>query len=160
MQEINIGDIKELDGVMDGIVNEAVDALKNMNWGPLFAEYTIDLEELHRNYFDSEASPIDVAWAPLSARTIKAKGHAEKLVDTGEMQASLIANAEHAVRELNVSSTEVHLKFGTDVSYAGYHITGTNKMPQREQVGVSEEVVDVWQAEIMDNVILAMQETR
>lgn len=97
------------------------------------------LESKHLEYFESETSPAGEQWAPLSAVTITAKGHATKLIESGEMVESVAnSGAPSAIRRTN----QVSLEFGTSREFAGVHQEGSDKVPQREFVGADEQAMD------------------
>lgn len=77
-------------------------------------------------------------WAPLKPNTIadrvrKGYGAGPILWRTGELAHSLSGDSGYAVKEVRPDGVTV----GTSLPYAGYHQTGTKKMPMRRVVGLS-----------------------
>ena len=59
------------------------------------------LEQLHKNYFESETGPGGNKWAPNSAATIARKGHGDVLQDTLKLMKALTqTGAPGALREV------------------------------------------------------------
>ena len=117
-----------------------------------------DLETLHAQYFVSNTDPVGKPWPPLAASTVRAKGHDTILVDTGKLRASLIGKTGDSIREVFVEGETHGLMFGTDLEYAHYHLTGTNRMPARPEVGISNEVMDAMTGRMLDFAIEELKE--
>ena len=83
-------------------------------------------------------------WAPLDpmyAARKRAQGFGSKiLVRTGRLRDSLTSRGADAVFDPQPLSVAV----GTGVPYAGYHQTGTRRMPKREPVRISETQARGW----------------
>ena len=95
-----------------------------------FGEIMGDIE---REQFETEGHG---EWPGLAASTIERKGHSEILVDTGKLRDSLVNPA--AAMQISARS----MSYGTDVDYAGYHQSGTPKMPQRQVISDPFRVED------------------
>ena len=130
----------------------SADACKNLRpvWDDVYDDF-LDREE---DVFDSEggsgSKPREMGggawggWAPLSpsyAAQKAAEGFGNRiLVRTGRLKASLTSRGAGSVFRSDAKSMAV----GTSVPYAGYHQTGTRKMPKREPIRVSEAAVRHW----------------
>lgn len=140
------------------------DYLKDLSRDFLAATFTNELErfqrtleEAHLGGFHSGMSPTTEQWAPLAPSTVKKKGHATILVDTGKLQRSLTdAGAEDAIRDIIAEPPQHGLVFGTSVEYAGFHQFGTVRIPQREHVGMGEEELDELVNLVADGVVRAL----
>jgi phage gpG-like protein len=77
-------------------------------------------------------------WAPLSPQYAidKARKYGSQpiLVASGAMRASLMGGSGNISRQIPEG-----LVFGTDVSYARYHQTGTSRMPQRRILDLTSD---------------------
>lgn len=83
-----------------------------------------------RRINETKTDPAGVAWKPLAAATVKRKGTSNILVDTGRLMGSISS-----------SVFANHAEVGTNVKYAKYHHTGSQKVanrpPKRQFLGVS-----------------------
>ena len=78
--------------------------------------------------WSTQGAAIGFHWAP------RAEGGGEQLlVATGALRASLTG-------EGSGETTELELRFGTDVPYARFHQYGTSKMPARPFMGIPPDV--------------------
>lgn len=92
-------------------------------------------KEMFSGQHDSNGNP----WAPLKPSTIKRKGHSRILFDKGELESSLITVGGPN----NIASTDrTSLIYGTSDKKAGFHMDGTDRMPARPPVGLSDETID------------------
>jgi phage gpG-like protein len=100
-----------------------------------------DLLNMEFDLFQSEgASGASGKWADLAPSTIARKGHDTILQDTGELMASLTQRDAQGERGGNIFEvTPEHLRFGTSDPVAGYHQSGTSRMPQRKVIDLKEE---------------------
>lgn len=129
-------------------------AFRDCDYEPTLRQVLPELAQDHAGFFgqarDSGGSP----WPPLSPVTVAAKGHSTILVDSGALRASLtqpggpnnVAAASHR-----------GLIFGTADHKAGYHQTGTSKMPARPPVGLTEQRLDSICEAVADTVIEALK---
>lgn len=90
------------------------------------------LRGIERELFDTEGKG---TWAPLAASTIARKGNDRILVDQGALMKSLTEQSGGDHFEV-IQRTE--LFFGTSDPKAGFHKTGTSKMPARDPLKVDE----------------------
>jgi len=91
------------------------------------------IDETERRWFANG----DGSWKPLSPRTIKRKGHAFPLVETGNMYNSLNYRRE----EKNALSINVPLGGrNNNPDVPAYHQYGTRRMPQRKILVASEKM--------------------
>lgn len=72
-------------------------------------------------------------WAALHPLTIKKKGHATRLVDSGAMSR---ANKVIAHFKLGARGMFVNINFRNLMPYSGWHQQGTTRMPQRKVLEV------------------------
>jgi len=118
----------------------------------VFLESQVDeLQMDHAEFFSASKSPSGNKWADLAESTIRRKGHSTILVETDKLRQSLTeAGANFALREFFRESDAVALEFGTAVPYAHWHMTGTETMPARPEVGFSRTRVEKIQEELAD----------
>lgn len=144
---LRLRDRIEIDG-FDGLFDLVSHMFKRMEEPTLQREQwqtTVEvLEDLHREYFASATSPDGDKWEPLAASTVKAKGNAKILVDTGALFQSLTdSGASDAIRETDPD----FLLFGTRREWAWVHMFGIDKpgrprLPARVHTGISDAGVD------------------
>jgi len=77
------------------------------------------------------------SWPPLKPATIKRKGHANVLIDSGAMMAS----TEISKHGNEVILTVPHGGKNRSTAVPGYHQTGTRTMPQRKVVDVTPQLM-------------------
>lgn len=89
----------------------------------------------HAERWPRATAPNGRPWKPLRPSTIRRKGHSRILVDTSRLQESVV-NPSHPdhVREV----LDRGLTFGTSVPYGIFHQDGTQRLPQREFLGMNE----------------------
>jgi len=84
-------------------------------------------------------------WAPLNpdyAARKQAQGYGTKiLVRTGRLKGSL---TERSHADAVFQPRELGMSLGTRVPYAGYHQTGTSRMPAREPIRINEAQARRW----------------
>lgn len=108
---------------------------------PAWAAIMLRLAEAEKRQFDSEGQRASGGWAPLAASTLARKqrlGLDPRILHaTGRLAASLTAPLPggDAIRE----ALPLEMRFGTDVPYAGFHQTGTSRMPQRRPLETTEQ---------------------
>ena len=114
-----------------------------------------DLEEFHAGWFSTARAPSGMAWETLKPETIARKGHATILVDTGKLKASLTSRSGDSIREIVSEGMNHGLSFGTSVEYSIYHQDGVpeNKLPQREHVGINDEILNDFMERIADRTV-------
>jgi len=117
-----------------------------------------DLEEYHAGWFANEHSPSGSTWPPLSPNTKKRvgiEGPDKILVDTGKLRASLTGRSSDSIREIVSEGLNHGLSFGTSVEYSIYHQTGVpeNNLPQREHIGINDEILDDFAERIADRTV-------
>ena len=87
------------------------------------------MSEVERRQFDTHG---DGSWPPLAETTLAQKeAHgwpSDPLVRTGDLKESLVDPGRAA------DSGPLHMNYGTDVPYAGFHQDGTSRMPQRQVI--------------------------
>lgn len=114
------------------------------------------LADGERDAFASQQTPGGEAWAALAASTVKKKGHAVILFETGKLRDSL--STVGGPGNINAVSERGSL-FGTDVEYSLFHTTGTKRMPQREHVGTNDAAVDRLAASVADYAVEQLRAT-
>ena len=100
----------------------------------VFRSLIEDFERLSQEQFDSEGRRSSGGWEPLAESTIRRKGHAQPLMDTGWLRGSLVGAGRGSVREV----TKDHMRLGTEVPHAGFHQHGTSQMPRRRVIELTE----------------------
>jgi phage gpG-like protein len=103
-----------------------------------FTEIADDLQADFTLNMATEGALFGGGWAPLAPSTIadrvrKGYGAGPILYRTGALANSLSGDNSGAIKEVTPASVTV----GTAVPYAGYHQTGTKKMPMRRIIGLS-----------------------
>ena len=78
-------------------------------------------------------------WAPLSPITIARKGHNQILIDTSNMRRAVGISE---VTDTRVVITVPHGGRSNDKAVPGYHQYGTDKIPQRKIVEVTDRLMD------------------
>ena len=119
-----------------------------------------EVDEETRERFANQVASNGEAWAPLAPSTVKRKGHARILMETGRLGVSL-SEATHpdAVVEIVDEPGQGGFSRGTAVEYAGFHQTGTARMPARPPVGVSEEYCDGFAERAADHLVEHLKRT-
>lgn len=141
---------------LDAVLSDAME----VEFAPLLEEFHGDLEAAHAEGFAGAVSPGGRAWPKLAPSTIRRKGHATILVDSGRLRASLQGRTADSIREVvDEGLGRAGLSFGTDVEYAKFHQEGTARIPQREHVGAGEELIQQFENAIADTFIRAITET-
>lgn len=91
---------------------------------------------VEQHQFASEGRFASGGWAPLAESTLAQKTGPSILDETGELRASLTERGDpHQIFDVG----DEYLLFGTDLDYAGYHQTGTSRMPRRRPLELREE---------------------
>lgn len=137
-------------GVLDGVVEEfATTPLREFAEGQV-AIVERDNDERLRN----AVGPNGGAWAKLAPSTVAKKGHDLILVDTGALGRSLLhSNDSDAVVEVFDEPGRAGFSRGTSVEYAGFHMSGTARMPARPMVGLEPEYIDALSEDFADTLI-------
>lgn len=112
-----------------------------------------DLEDVHGQWFSQAKSPAGRKWPALKPATVKRKGHDTILVDTGKLKASLEGRSGDSIREIVSEGMNHGLSFGTSVEYSIYHQEGGQHLPQREHVGINDEILDDFAERVAERTI-------
>ena len=117
---------------------------------PLLEAFADDAQRLLSAQFESEGiALLGASWAPLAASTLAAKEAAgldlRILHATLRLRDSLERTTADTVRRITSDSATV----GTTVPYAGYHQTGTTRMPQRRIVAVRPQDRRRWRDAVL-----------
>lgn len=113
-----------------------------------------EVEAETRERFAGQIDSNGTAWPPLKPATIKRKGHARILVETGRLGVSLVEDGHpDAVIEIIDEPGQGGFSRGTGVEYAGFHQTGTKRMPARPPVGVTEAYCDGFAERAADHLV-------
>ena len=147
----------ELQSVFDGIA----DQYKAIDYGDTIKGFVSDLQQQHSKQFQSGTDSDGNSWAPLKESTIKRKGHGVILIETEQLMNSLTqGGAKGSITEFGGRNGSVvgSLMFGTDDRTAGFHQSGTSRMPARPPVGVSEETLTKMTNDIADATVEGMKE--
>ena len=100
---------------------------RSTDWSGVFRAAMRDLEESHSKHFGTNGGG---TWKPVySSWKTEEYGAGGILVRTGTLKRSLtLRNARGAIRDIGAQRAT----FGTSVSYAHFHQTGTENMAKRE----------------------------
>ena len=97
--------------------------------------------------FASRGRSTGIAWAPLSPAYAAWKNSAYPgrplLVLTGRMKESFSASSRDLIYNRKQKNYKM-LTLGTRVPYAGYHQSGTSKMPRRPLFVVKQQIANRW----------------
>ena len=119
------------------------------------------LEQLHKNYFESETGPGGNKWAPNSAATIARKGHGDVLQATLKLMKALTqTGAPGALREVFDEGPNAGLTFGVDdneIPYWKYHDTPGGNLPWRPHIGMVEPELEVIAKDLLNHQIEGMK---
>ena len=104
------------------------------NYRPAWPAITALYRQMMSEQFDSQGSRGGRRWVPLSPaykrwKDIVAPGM-PILVLSGKMKASLVGRTGDTIEQFRPSSVTL----GTRIRYAGYHQTGTRRMPARPPI--------------------------
>lgn len=147
-----IGSFKELGGILLDIQQK----FDHADFSDTMTGFIPQLEQEQRAAFALERSPGGEQWPPLAASTIARKGHARKLYESGALMAAMIDHtAAHHVGEV----FPFGLTYGTDLEYAGFQNFGTQRIPQREFAGMSEETADLLAGRVADDLVEKLKYT-
>lgn len=143
MPTLTVDSFEELQEVYDSVA-EDFNQLDYTDW---MVKELDNLARWENDLFVNAVGPDGGAWPPLAASTIRRKGHAAILVDTGALFRSLTArglrqSTGDAVREAIQTETGGHLSFGTSVPYSVYHDRASGSRPARRHVGINESYLD------------------
>lgn len=134
-------------------VEQGIQRIREGDFTPPFRKAMKDFEEYHDFYFEEEVAYTGVPWAELSPITIEAKGHDTILFDTGRLRDSLTKNTPDAIREIAGDVYSPSFSFGTYVEYAAYHQAGTNNLPARPPVGITEQGLELLGEDVFDHIV-------
>jgi phage gpG-like protein len=107
---------------------------RSVQAAPVLESVGFFLSRVEREQFDSQGSRSGRPWAPLAPSTVARKGHDEILVDSGALRDSFIYGDSNNIWEV----TNEFLRFGSSVEYGGFHQSGTEHMPQRKVMDLTE----------------------
>lgn len=140
---------------LDRLFAGVVESFRAVEWDDWLETELRELEIEHAKYFVARVGPDGKSWAPLAPSTIRRKGHATPLVDTGRLRDSLTKpqsefGFRYAVDSWPSRATAI---FGTDAPYSVYHDTGTDRMPARRHVGVYEKYANQLAVRAVEHVL-------
>ena len=100
--------------------------------------------------FQQSKDPSGAVWKPLKRK--RPKGHNQgtrPLIDTGDMQASIISTGTGHLQEV----TDDSAMMGTEDRKAAFHQFGTSRIPARPFVGISDEMADLAAEMVADELV-------
>lgn len=148
--------ILESIGQMNEVFADIERVVGDMDYSFVLEQSLEDIAAGEKEAFDAGTAPGGGPWAPLAPSTIKRKGHAVILYETGDLERSLVeVDGPGNIAEASARG----LVFGTDIEYALFHDTGTSRMPQRQPVGVSEETIDKIANRVADETVRILVES-
>ena len=147
---VTINTQSEFYALLQGVVTD----FSRMRFEPLLERGFRMLEEEHGVRFALESDPDGNPWQPLAPSTIKRKGHAIRLLETGRLRGSLRDRA-HAdgIRQKWDEWPQAGLIFGTSVPYGMFHETGGPNLPKRPFMGMAEHSLDLFTEHTADYVL-------
>ena len=120
------------------VLTDIQDRLKDADYSDPLGESQQDIAEFEAGMFAGGFDSNLVDWPSLKPSTIKRKGQDRILVETGALMASLVSVGGPG----NINEVESRgMLFGTEVEYALFHQTGTQRMPARPPVGMAEDTL-------------------
>jgi phage gpG-like protein len=120
------------------------------NMRPVWDEIADDYARFQKARWSSHGVSAGSAWPPLAASTVahKRRSGGTMMVESGDLRKSLTQ------RPFGLELiTDQELVIGTNVRYAGYHQTGTRRMPAREVIGIPRPVQELWSRRLMKHII-------
>lgn len=103
------------------------------------------VDEVHRYETDVFATGGHGTWPALDPETAARKGSSRILVDSGDLLAALTSSADLLGDSLAVTA---------DVAYAGFHKTGTGRMPRRDPAPEPPaSVTGEWARTLLDAIV-------
>jgi phage gpG-like protein len=136
--EVTLEGTNELKAAFAMVEKGATDLRELGTWKAVGSEFY----KIEKEQFDSEGSGPSGKWKALSSgyAAIKAKkwGSVRILQASGRMYKSLTSKGGDSVFE----ETAQELTIGTSVSYAGFHQSGTRKMPKRPPIDLGQPQLD------------------
>ncbi len=141
--------------LMQGVVTD----FSRMKFGPLLQRGMRMLEEEHGVRFAAQKDPDGNEWQPLAPATIKRKGHAIRLYETGRLRGSL-RDQKHSdgIRQTWDEWPQAGLIFGTSVPYGIFHETGGPNLPRRPFMGMAERSLDLFTEHAADYVLAELMQ--
>ena len=141
---------------LDRLYRGVVDQFKAIRFNDFLQREMRRLEIYHNLQFGTEAGADKARWPALAPATVKKKGHAKILVETGKLRSSLTQTAaDGAIRYTWDEPGKAGLSFGTDVPYSQYHSEidrPGKRLPTREHVGINPAYFDAFCGRAMDHV--------
>lgn len=108
------------------------------DYRPAWPDVQAAMEAVEEAQFSSQGAHGSGGWAPLNPRyaAYKAATYGAKpiLERTGDLKASLTGKTGKSVREMR----RLEFQYGTRVPYAGFHQSGTSRMPRRKLIDLNE----------------------
>jgi phage gpG-like protein len=106
-----------------------------VNARPAFEAIGQLLFDLEREQFSSEGGRASGGWAALADSTVRSRGSSGPILkSSGALEASLTGRGG----DNTFRASDEFLLFGSSVDYAGFHQTGTSRMPQRRPLELTE----------------------
>jgi phage gpG-like protein len=147
---IAIEEIGQLRALIADVQHQAT----HVDYQPILEGIQNDIAAGEASAFSAQSTPGGDAWAALAPSTVKRKGNSRILFETGTLMASLVNVGGPG----NIHGSDRRgLIFGTDVDYSVFHETGTTTMPQRVNVGISEETLRTLVDKIADATVVALE---
>ena len=98
-------------------------------------------------------------WAPLSPVTIKKKGHAIRLYETGRLRGSLTTpNHGDGIRQTWDIWPKAGMVYGTDTPYGMFHENGGPNLPRRPFMGTTEHTLDKFTGQVADHAVAELMQ--
>lgn len=143
MQTLVINGYEELQEVYDSVSED----FNEIDYTPWMHDELDRMARQHNDYFVNATAPDGQSWPPLALSTIKRKGHAIRLVHTGNLfrsltQKGLKQSSGEAIREAIQSPTGAYMSFGTSLEYSPYHDKASDNRPARRHVGINSRYLD------------------
>ena len=148
----DVRDEKDLENAIGGVMAGVENDWRDATFKPVLEQAVKDLENDHQGFFDAAQDATGAPWPPLAPATVRRKGHDTILVETGALRKSLTSKGGDAIREI-FDEPQEGFSFGTSDPKAPFHQAGTERMPARPPVGMTEERLDQICDEIADSMV-------
>lgn len=153
-------DTVQLDGLeqFDDYFEQMADNFNvDADYEGLLGLFLLEMEEHHAQWFAGQHAPGGSSWPALAPATVKRKGHSTILVDTGRLKQSFQGGSD-AFRKIIGEGLNHGLSYGTMVPYSIYHQDGMGHLPQREHVGINNEILSDMTERVADRTVAIVLE--
>ena len=149
---------EQIEDQLGVVFEDVIFSWEHIDYDPVLDTITDELEIHHAEHFGLERAPSGDIWPDLAASTIAKKGHDRKLWEFGDLFGSLFSETDESIRIRASDGAGAELIYGTSDEKSLYHQRGTDKIPQREHVGMSELFTELVEATTTEFVLDALRD--